>query len=216
MYKKTQSLYISLRCLPIFLFFVFSGRAPVLLLHVLIDCSLRVSWDPAQQFANPPVIITPQPSLRGTGFCSVISVCRWQQPPRNTFSRQACYTVRIQEEASHLGPFQNHSLWGIGCCSFMSSGLILILREKGSQTLLNHWRWWSVFMHGRHRITKCGIFLFHQSDIDNAELHLGKSTPALVSHSSFICSFDHSEKWFVRWDEHSGAKPQPALMKGNC
>ena len=49
------------------LFFLFSLKAPVLLLHVLIDCSLRVPGDHAQEFVNPPVITTPQPSLRGTG-----------------------------------------------------------------------------------------------------------------------------------------------------
>lgn len=50
-----------------FIFFLFSQSAAVLLLHVLIDYSLRALGDPAQQSANPPVIITAQPSLRGTG-----------------------------------------------------------------------------------------------------------------------------------------------------
>lgn len=148
-------------------------RESVLLLHVLIDCSLRASVEPAQQCANPPVIITPQPSLRGTklGSCSIISVCRSQQPPRNTLRDMSLLYSKNPGGSNHLTPFQNHSPWGIGCSSLCQLDLFWFLEKRK----------WNITQPAK--VVKCiyawqaedhqvQLFFFHQSDIDNRELHL--------------------------------------------
>lgn len=217
MYKKTQSLYISLRR-RLFIF-LFLRRAPVLLLHVLIDCSPHASGDPAQQSANPPVIITPKPSLRGTSetwICCSISERRGNNSLGIHCETRACYTVRIQEEVSHLSPFQNHSPWGIRCCSLCQVDLFWFLEER-EQNITQLVKVVECIYAWQAQDHQAQLFFFlHQNNTDNGEVYL-ESWPQPRCHSHHLFALLTILKtWFVHWEKHSRAKLRPVLMKGTC
>jgi len=101
----------------------------LLLLHVLIDCSLRVSGDPAQLFANPPEIITPRPGLRGTR----VPLPRAEEYIAETSS---LYGEESGREASHLPSFSESLSVRYWDAALYVKWTYSDSQRKGSQTLL--------------------------------------------------------------------------------
>lgn len=93
--ENSKSLHL-LSLLSFYFYFLFLQRPPILLLHVLIDCSVRALGHPAQQSANPPMIITPQPSLTGTGKTWILFhyICVSVVMPSPVTTAASAYTAR--------------------------------------------------------------------------------------------------------------------------
>lgn len=211
MYKKTQSLYISLG----FYFFIFaeSARFPPCFNWLLYQSArgpcTRVCQSPCDHH-------TPTQPQRDRQNLDTAPLYLYVVGNRLGIHCETSLLYSKNPGGSESPQSFSESLsvryWML---LFMSSGLILILREKGAKHYSTS-EGGGVYLCMAGARSQSAAFLFFTKAILITGDSIWKVDPSLVSLPSFVCSFDHSEKWFVRWDKHSGSKPQPALIKGNC